>query len=134
MHRTRHRVAVTLAAGLAALAFATPALAGSDGCDEDGCQAERSPAPVVPVPPQPVTVAPAPGAPDSSVTSHAVRGAHAVTVAQHTRVPSGAVAAGAGGTASPHGPGTLLPSLAGAGVVLLTLGGGLVATARRSAS
>ena len=124
MHRTRPRVAAALVAALAALTFATPALAGSDGCDEDGCQAENSPAPVVPVPPRPVTIAPAP--------SHAVRGAHAVTVAQHTTVPSGAVAAGAGGTA-PHGPDTLLPALAGAGIVLLTAGG-LTAVGRRSAS
>jgi hypothetical protein len=125
MYRTRHRVAATLAAGLAALAFATPALAGSDGCDEDGCQAENSPAPVVPVPPRPVTIAPAP--------SHAVRGAHAVTVAQHTTVPSGAVAAGAGGTA-PRGPDALLLGLTGAGIVVLTAGGGLATAGRRSAS
>jgi hypothetical protein len=129
MHRPRHRVAATLAAGLAALAFATPALAGSDGCDDDGCQAENSPARVVPAPPQPVTLAPAPSTPDRT----AERGAVTVTVAQPTTAPSGAVGAGAGGTA-PHGPDALLAGLATAGVALLMAGGGLAASGRRSES
>jgi hypothetical protein len=147
MHRTQHRVALTFAAGLAALAVgATPALAGSDGCDEDGCQAERSPAPVVPVTPQPQTVVPVPqpmstgdSAPQTSPksadrTRHVVRGTHTITVAQRTvNMPTGAVSAGAGGTA-PHGPGGILAGLGGAGIVLLVAGGGLVAATRPTRS
>jgi hypothetical protein len=121
MHRTPQRVAATLAAGLAALAFASPALAGSDGCDEDGCQAENSPAPFLSVPPQPLTLAPAP----------TQRRARSVTVAQHGAAPKGAVGAGAGGTA-PHAPDTLLGGLAGAGLVLLVTGAGAAVATRRS--
>jgi hypothetical protein len=121
MHRTPQRVAATLAAGLAALAFATPALAGSDGCDEDGCQAENSPAPFLSVPPQPLTLTPAP----------ARSRTRTVTVAQRGASPKGAVAAGAGGTA-PHAPDALLGGLAGAGLVLLVTGAGAAVATRRS--
>jgi hypothetical protein len=128
MHRTRHRVAASLAAGLAALAFASPALAGSDGCDDDGCRAENSPATVVPVPPQPQTIAPVPSAPEATATTRVERGTHATAGA-----PRGAVFAGAGGTA-PQSPETLPAVLAGAGVALLVAGGSAAAATRRSAS
>lgn len=128
MHRTRHGVAATLAAGLAALAFATPALAGSDGCDDDGCQAENGPAPVVPAPPQPQTIAPLVSAPDTAATAHSERGTHAVA-----GKPRGAVSAGAGGTA-PQSPDTLPALLAGAGLVLLVAGGSATVATRRGVS
>jgi len=127
MHRTRHRVAATLAAGLAALAFATPAFAGSDGCDDDGCQAEDSPAPVL-LPPQPQTIAPLPSTPNTVPASDSERGRHALAVA-----PRGAVVAGAGGTA-PQAPDLLPAILAGAGLVLLVAGGSGAAATRRSGS
>jgi hypothetical protein len=128
MHRTRHRVAATLAAALAALAFATPALAGSDGCDEDGCEAENSPAPVEWVSPSPQTIAPLPRAPRSITATDSERGRHATAVA-----PQGAVLAGAGGTAPPTSD-TLAAVLAGAGLVLLVAGGSGAVATRRSAS
>ena len=148
MYRTKHRVVPAVAAGLAALALgAAPALAGSDGCGGADCQDEDSPATVVPVAPQPVTPALLPtrgggeeaGSPSSpqrptvTRTRHVVRrtrGESTRTVAVRT-VPRGAVAAGAGGTA-PHGPDGVLAGIAGAGLVLLAAGGGLVLTGRRS--
>jgi hypothetical protein len=150
MNRTQHRLLSILATGAVALtAGVTPALAGSDGCDdEDSCQA---PAQVVPAPPAPVTLQ-APPAPEGGDTQpersssapaagkkqrvKAVNVAHRTvanrtvanrTVAQRT-VPQGAVAAGAGGTA-PHGPDSALLGL-GAGLVLLVAGGRLVAAGR----
>jgi hypothetical protein len=135
MHRQGHRALATLAAALATLALAaSPALAGSDGCDEDGCAAENSPSPVVPVTPQPQTIAPAPqpaSGPNTSPLGHRAKDTRTVTVAQRgTTAPRGAVSAGAGGTA----PDDALSFLAGAGVVLLVAGGGIVASAhgRRS--
>jgi hypothetical protein len=140
MYRTQYRLLTILATGAVAFtAGATPALAGSDGCDdEDGCQA---PAQVVPAPPAPVTLQ-APQAPKGGDTRperssrapatakkprvKAVRVANR-TVAQRT-APRGAVAAGAGGTA-PHGPDGALFGLAG-GLVLLAAGGRLVAAGR----
>jgi hypothetical protein len=123
MHRQGHRAVATLAAALATLALAAaPALAGSDGCDEDGCAAENSPSPVVPVAPQPQTIT---GAPQPA--SDATNDTRTVRVAQRgTTAPRGAVSAGAGGTAPDDG----LSFLAGAGVVLLVAGGGVVASAR----
>ena len=149
MYRTQYRLLTILATGAVALtAGATPALAGSDGCDdEDGCQA---PAQVVPAPPAPVTLQ-APPAPEGGDTrpersSRApatakkprvkavtkkprVKAVHVAnrTVAQRT-VPRGAVAAGAGGTV-PDGPDGALFGLAG-GLVLLAAGGRLVAAGR----
>jgi hypothetical protein len=144
MNRTQYRLLTILATGAVALtAGATPALAGSDGCDdEDSCQA---PAQVVPAPPAPVTLqAPAPEGSDTqserSSSAPATRKTPRVkavnvsnrTVAQRTvaqrTVPRGAVAAGAGGTAS-HGPDGLLFGL-GAGLVLLAAGGRLVVAGR----
>jgi hypothetical protein len=135
MHRTQHRVLLTMTAGIAALAFgAAPALAGSDGCSGDDCEVENAPPAIVPVAPVPVAQQPlgdARPAPEhaapSTRRSHRVR---AVTVAS---VPRGGVAAGAGGTA-PAGPDGLLALLAGGALVLVATGGGLVATARRAAS
>jgi hypothetical protein len=128
MHRTQHRVLLTMTAGIAALALgAAPALAGSDGCSGD-CSAENAPPAVVPVAPLPVT--PQPLRAGQSRRVHRARG---VTIAQRTTVPRGAVAAGAGGTA-PAGPDGVLALLGGGAVVLLATGGGLVAAGRRSAS
>ena len=144
MNRTQYRLLSILATGAVALtAGATPALAGSDGCDdEDSCQA---PAQVVPAPPAPVTLQ-SPSAPQGADTqpersSKAPRAERkrvkAVNVANRTvarravaqrTVPQGAVAAGAGGTA-PHGPDGALLGL-GAGLVLLAAGGRLVAAGR----
>ena len=147
MNRTHYRLMSILATGAVALtAGATPALAGSDGCDdEDSCEA---PAQVVPAPPAPVTLqAPAPEAgdtqPERSSNAPAAARKHRIkavnvanrTVAQRTvrtvaqrTVPRGAVAAGAGGTA-PDGPDGVLLGL-GAGLVLLAAGGRLVAAGR----
>jgi hypothetical protein len=150
MNRTHYRLMSILATGAVALtAGATPALAGSDGCDdEDGCQA---PAQVVPAPPAPVTLtapaAPAAGGTQPERASNAPSAAKKQrakhvnvanrtvanrTVAQRTvaqrTVPQGAVSAGAGGTAQ-HGPDGALFGL-GAGLVLLAAGGRLVAAAR----
>ena len=139
MHRTQHRLLLTLTAGIAALALgAAPALAGSDGCDEGDCRDENAPARVVPVAPVPVAPQPLAGddqAPEANLvprTRHVVQRTRTVRAAQRA-VPRGAVAAGAGGTA-PHGPDGLLALLAGGGVVLVAAGGGLVASGRRTGS
>jgi hypothetical protein len=136
MDRSPHRVAATLAAAVAALALgATPALAGSDGCDQDGCQAENSPPSVVEVTPAPPTLIPGPelagdGAPETAATRHERARTRPIARGTHTvNVPAGAVAAGAGGIA-PHGPAPILAGLGGAGAVLFVTGGGLVAATR----
>jgi hypothetical protein len=137
MYRSPHRVAATLAAAAAALALgATPALAGSDGCDEDGCQAENSPPSVVEGAPTPPTLTPVPQpagerGPETAATRHVratTRKSDRVT--RTVSAPVGAVAAGAGGTA-PHGPAPLLAGLGGAGAVLFVTGGLVAATRPR---
>jgi hypothetical protein len=164
MNRTQYRMLSILATGAAALTLgATPALAGSDGCDEDGCQDENAPAQVVPAPPtaeapSPLQ-APAPSVeggssqPEESSTSspQRVKGSQRTvanrtgtnrTVAHRTgtnrtvaqrTIPQGAVQAGAGGTA-PQGPDGALFGVAGAGLVLLAAGGRLLAAGRDSMS
>jgi hypothetical protein len=136
MYRPPHRAAATLAAAVAALALsATPALAGSDGCDEDGCQAENSPPSVVEVAPTPPTLIPGPelagdSGPETAATRHErARTRHIERGTRTVKVPVGAVAAGAGGIA-PHGPAPILAGLGGAGAVLFVTGGGLVAATR----
>jgi hypothetical protein len=158
MNRTQYRMLSILATGAAALTLgATPALAGSDGCDEDGCQDENAPAQVVPAPPTAAAPsplqAPAPSVevgssqPEESSSSPStsprrrVKGIRRTvayrtgtnrTVAQRT-IPQGAVQAGAGGTA-PQGPDGALFGVAGAGLVLLAAGGRLLAAGRDATS
>jgi hypothetical protein len=158
MNRTQYRFLSIVAAGAAAFTVgASPALAGSDGCDGDGdCRAENAPAQVVPAPPTPVTPGasvPAPSVdsggtkPESASnsprrSSKQVRGVNRTIanrtvatrrVAQRTTFPRGAVQAGAGGTA-PQGPDGALFGIAGAGLILLAAGGRLVAAGRNARS
>jgi hypothetical protein len=151
MNRTQHRFLSIFATGVATLALgAAPALAGSEGCGGADCQDENSPATVVPVAPTPVAPLQSPlirsgdtaperssNAPHSHTASpvrHVVRGTRTrhFGVAQRT-LPRGAVAARAGGTAQ-QGPESMLVGLAGAALVLLAAGGGLVASGRRAGS
>jgi hypothetical protein len=151
MFRTQHRLMSVCAASCAALALgAAPAFAGSDGCAGGDCQdAGTPPARVVPVAPAPVAPAPlptggggdvalehstsSPSAPATTPRARPVRFTRTHTragVARRT-VPSGGVAAGAGGTA-PQGIDGLLAGLAGGGLALLGAGGGLLAAGRRA--
>ena len=149
MFNQQRRVLSILAAASAALAIgASPALAGSSGCAGGDCQDEDPPARVVPVVPTPVPLAapqvPGDVAPEQAQSkapsSHAKpKKKRQVVRVTGTRprhstvdVPRGAVAAGAGGMAR-QGPDGLI-GLAGAGLLLLAIGGTMVASGRRAGS
>jgi hypothetical protein len=128
MHRTQHRLLTILATACAALTFgAAPALAGSSGCAGGDCQDENAPAQIVPgVPTQIVPGAPAPAAPAPSSAGNAAP--RTVTVGQAS-VPTGSVAAGAGGMA-PQTPKGVVAALGGSALLLIAMGVGLLAFTR----